>query len=63
MTQYSLAKGIRPDKLTIAVNAMMADGWTPHGSPQYDINGNVWIQAMVREQRNGDVPLKEPKRK
>ena len=65
MQQYSHAKGLRPDKLASAVNVMMADGWTPHGSPTWDFNGNQWIQAMVREQQNGngDVRLREPRKK
>jgi hypothetical protein len=65
MRQYSHAKAIRPDKLELAVNAMMTEGWEPLAGPQWDFNGNQWIQAMVRETQNGngDVRLKEPKRK
>ena len=65
MQQYSHAKGNTPDKLTAAVNALMADGWQPIGSPQEDMTRGIWIQAMVREAQNGngDVRLKEPKRK
>lgn len=61
---YSHAKGLTPDKLAAAVNAMMADGWQPLGSPQEDMTRGVWIQAMVRpEQKNGDVQLREPKKR
>ncbi len=64
MPQYSHAKGPTPDKLSVAVNALMADGWQPLGSPQEDMHRGVWIQAMVRHaEQNGDVRLKEPKRK
>lgn len=64
MQQYSHAKGHTPDKLAATVNAMMAEGWTPLGSPQQDMDRGVWIQAMVRHaEQNSDVRLKEPKRK
>lgn len=65
MREYSHAKGHTPDKLAATVNAMMADGWQPLGSPQEDFTRAVWIQAMVREvaNGNGDVRLKEPKKR
>ncbi len=64
MPQYSHAKGHTPDKLAATVNAMMAEGWQPLGSPQEDMTRGVWIQAMVRHaEANGDVRLKEPKKR
>lgn len=65
MQKYSHAKGYTPDKLAAEVNRLMQDGWQPIGSPQEDLRRGEWIQAMVREQSNGngDVRLKEPKRK
>ena len=65
MRQYSHAKGYTPDKLAASVNAMMAEDWQPIGSPQQDMDRGVWIQAMVREtvNGNGDVRLREPKKR
>lgn len=64
MREHCHAKGHTPDKLSVAINALMAEGWQPIGSPQEDMTRGVWIQAMVREaQKNGDIQLREPKRR
>lgn len=62
---YRVVREVSIDKLQAAVSALMVDGWQPTGSPSWNERGLTWVQAVVRgpQPANGDVRLKEPKRR
>jgi hypothetical protein len=65
--RYEIIRAGSPAGLKKAVEDFLAQNpdWVPAGGPQEDPNRVSWIQALHREKpaANGDMRLREPKRK
>lgn len=61
-----IAQGSSIRAVTLEVNKMEKEGWTPSGSPFFDANRNEWCWAVVRHDKPvapGGVKLREPQRR
>lgn len=68
LTHFQIVRSASPGPVDLEkrVNAMLAEGYEPSGSPYRNDGTGEWCQAMIKRtpvQENGEVRLKEPKRK